>query len=344
MELREMIKILAEASGPSGFENAASAKAAELLKPLADEVSTDVMGNVIGWRRCGKSGAPVVMLDAHMDEVGLIVTGYERGFLRFHNLGGIDARILPALEVTILAPEGPIHGVIDMLPPHVVPPAEREKPLAMDKLFIDAGYGSEEEAKAHVPLGTAVVYSTPCFDMGEYKLGGKALDDRSCAAIILAVMDLLKDKPLSVDVAVHLAVQEEVGGRGALTGAYSIHPQYGIAVDVTFGNSPDTPPHKSMKMNGGAAIGVGPAMARKVSDKLIALGREKNIPFQVEVMGGRSGTDADEIQITQEGVATGVVSLPLRSMHTPVEVIDLRDAQACAELLAAWVESFGEED
>ena len=344
MELQEMIKTLAEASGPSGFENSACAKAAEILAPLVDEVKTDVMGNLIGWRRSGKMGAPVVMLDAHMDEVGLIVTGYERGFLRFHNLGGIDARILPALEVTILAPEGPLHGVIDVLPPHVVPPADREKPLAMDTLFIDAGYESEEEAKAHVPLGTAVAYSTPCFAMGENKLAGKALDDRSCAAIVLAAMEQIRDKPLAVDVAVHLAVQEEVGGRGALTGTYGIHPDYGIAVDVAFGSSPDTPSHKSMKMNGGAAVGVGPAVARKVSDKLIALGKEKNIPFQVEVMGGHSGTDADEIQTTREGVATGVVSLPLRSMHTPVEVLDLRDARACADLLAAWVESFGEED
>jgi len=344
VELKEMIATLAEASGPSGYENAAAAAAGKLLAPLVDEVTTDVMGNVIGWRRCGRSGAPVVMLDAHLDEVGLVVTGYERGFLRFHNLGGIDARILPALEVTLLTPEGPLHGVVDVLPPHVVPPADREKPLAMDKLYIDAGFDSEEEARAHVPMGTAVVYSTPCFAMGEHRLAGKALDDRSCAAIVLAAMAQLRDKPLAVDVAVHLAVQEEVGGRGALPGTYGIHPDYGIAVDVTFGSSPDTPPHKSCKMNGGAAIGVGPAAARSVSDKLIALAEKKAIPYQIEVMGGHSGTDADEIQTTREGVATGVISLPLRSMHTPVEVIDLRDAQAAADLIAAWLESFGEED
>ena len=339
-----MIVTLAQASGPAGFENGAADAARELLAPLVDEVHTDVMGNLIGWRRCGKPGAPVVMLDAHLDEVGLIITGYERGFLRFHNLGGVDPRILPALEVTLLAPEGPIHGVVDVLPPHVVPLADREKPLAMDKLFIDAGFDSEEEAKAHVPLGTAAVYSTPCFAMGDHQLAGKALDDRSCAAIVLAAMEQLRDKPLAADVAVHLAAQEEVGGRGALTGAYSIHPDYGVAVDVTFAASPDTPAHKSMKRNGGAAIGVGPAVTRKVSDKLEQLAKEKDIPYQIEVLGGYSGTDADEIRVTREGVATGVISLPLKSMHTPVEVIDLRDAQAVADLIAAWVESFGEEN
>ena len=309
MELKEMIVTLAQASGPAGFENGAIAAARELLTPLVDEVSTDVMGNLIGWRRCGKPGADVVMLDAHMDEVGLIVTGYERGFLRFHNLGGIDARILPALEVTILAPEGPLHGVVDVLPPHVVPPAEREKPLAMEKLFIDAGFESEEEAKAHVPLGTAVVYSTPCFAMGEFQLAGKALDDRSCAAVILSAMDQLRDKPLAVDLAVHLAVQEEVGGRGALTGAFAIHPDYAVAVDVTFAGAPGTPAHKSMKRNGGTVIDVGPAVTRKVSDKLEQVAKAKNIPYQIEVVGGYSGTDGDEIRVTREGVATGVTRI-----------------------------------
>lgn len=344
MELRDMIAELASRGGPSGFEDGVFETASRLLAPLVDTVETDTLGSLIGIRRCGKKNAPTVMLDAHLDEVGLIVTGYEGGMLRFGSIGGVDERILPACEVILLTKAGPLRGVIDVLPPHVLSAGEREKPLSKDKLFIDAGFTSQEEAERSVPRGTPAVYATPCFALGEHQLAGKSLDDRSCAAILIAAMEKLRDKELAVDVAVHLSSQEEVGGRGARTGAYATNPDYAVAVDVTFGRSPGTPPEKACKMNGSAAVGVGPAASRAVSDKLIALAEDKGIPYQIEVMGGHSGTDADDIMTTRGGVATGVVSLPLKYMHTPVEVIDLRDAEATAELLAAWVESFGEED
>ena len=344
MDLRETIMLLARENGPSGFENHAAAPAKALLEPLADQVYTDVLGNLTAVRRCGREDAPVVMLDAHMDEVGLIVTGYENGSLRFSSLGGVDARVLPATEVKLLTPDGPIRGVIDFLPPHVVPAAEREKPLAMDKLFIDAGFASDEEAEKHVPLGTAAVYASDCFALGENQIAGKALDDRSCAAILIAVMEELKDKPLAVDLVVNLASQEEVGGRGAQVSAYAVNPDYAVAVDVTFGKSPETPAHKCVKMNGGAVVTIGPAASRTVSDKLLSLAKDKEIPYQIEVVGGHSGTDGDDILTSRGGVATGVVSLPLKYMHTPVEVVDVRDAESVVKLLTAWVLSFGEED
>ena len=344
MELRDLITTLASQTGPSGFECRATEKARELLAPLVDEVETDVLGNLIGRKRCGEEKAPVVLLDAHMDEVGLIVTGYEGGFLRFASLGGVDERILPATEVQILTKDGPLHGVIDVLPPHLLSADEREKPLKMDKLFIDAGFADEEEAKKRVPQGTAVSYATPCFAMGEHQLCGKSLDDRSCAAILIKVMEKLSGKKLAVDVAVNLAVQEEVGGKGAVTGTFGVDPDYGLAVDVTFAKTPGCPPDKTSKLTGGAIIGVGPAAARKVSDKLIALAQSRGIPYEIEAMGGYSGTDADDIQISRRGVATGVLSLPLKYMHTPVEVIDLRSCEAVADLIAAWLESFGEEE
>lgn len=225
------------------------------------------MGNLIALRRAGRPGAPTVMLDAHLDEIGLIVTGHEKGFLRFASLGGVDARMLPALEVTLLAPEGPLPGVIDVLPPHVLSPKDQEKPLAEDKLFIDVGL-SQEEAQRRVPPGTPAVFAAPCGMLGEHRLCGKALDDRSCAAIVIQVMEQLRDEPLEVNVAVLLAAQEEVGCRGAVTGAYAVDPEAAIAVDVTHGSTPDAPAHKTFPLNGGAAIGVGPNMTRRISDRL----------------------------------------------------------------------------
>ena len=338
-----MITALADQTGPSGFECRASEMARDLLAPYVDEIGTDVLGNLIAWRRCGQSDAPVVLLDAHMDEVGLIVTGYDKGFLRFDSIGGVDARILPAAEVQILTKDGPIRGVIDMLPPHLLSDEEKEKPLAMDKLFIDAGFADEEEAKRRVPRGTAVSYAAPCLAMGEHRLSGKSLDDRSCAAILIRAMEKLAGKKLAVDVAVNLAVQEEVGGRGAVVGTYAVEPDYALAVDVTFAREPGSPESVSARLPGGAAIGVGPAASRTVSDKLIELAEKNAIPFEIEAMGGSSGTDGDDIQVSRRGVATGVLSLPLRYMHTPVEIIDLRSAEAAADLIAVWIESFGED-
>lgn len=343
MDLQKTIAALCAAEAPSGFEKAAAELAAELMRPLVDEVRVDALGSVTGWKRCGKKNASVVMLDAHLDEVGLIVTGYEGKFLRFGQLGGVDPRMLPAMELSILTKNGPLFGVVDVLPPHVLSEEARNKPVPMEKLFIDAGFETEEEARAAVPKGTPVSYRTPCFAMGEHQLCAKSLDDRSCAAILLSVMDEIKDETLDVDLAVHLAVQEEVGGRGALPGAYAIHPQYGLALDVTFGATPDSPAHETMKMNGGAAIGVGTVCHRSVSDKLEELAKRNSIPYQIEVLPRSTGTDADEMQTSREGVAVGTVSLPLKYMHTPVEVIDLRDALACRDLVCAWLRDLGKE-
>ena len=341
MTLKEMILRLSEAPGPSGREDAAMAVAAELLRPYVDELRRDAMGNLIALKRCADVGAPTVMLDAHMDEIGLIVTGYEKGFLRFQSLGGVDARMLPALEVRLLTEE-PLYGVIDTLPPHILSAEEREKPLPMDKLYIDVGLG-EEEIRRHVPLGTPAVFTTKCFELGENRLCGKSLDDRSCAAILIRALQLLEAEKLCCHVALLLSVQEEVGCRGAVTGAYNVAPEAAIAVDVTHGQSPDAPKSETFALGGGPVIGLGPNMTRSVSDKLLALAKNADMETQLEVMPGHSGTDAWPIQISREGVATGVLSLPLRYMHTPVEVLDLRDAENCAKLLALWLADYGKE-
>lgn len=341
MELKEMIICLSEADGPSGHEGAAMRAAEELLHPYVDNIRRDVMGNLIAMKKCENPHAPTVMLDAHMDEIGLIVTGYEKGFLRFQALGGVDSRMLPALEVKVLADE-PLYGVIDTLPPHLLGAEEREKPLAADKLFIDVGL-DEAEVRNRVPLGTPVVFTTRCAELGENRLCGKSLDDRSCAAILIRALQLLEGQELSCHVVLLLAVQEELGCRGAITGAYSVAPEAAIAVDVTHGQSPDAPKSETFVLGGGPAVGVGPNINRAVSDKLIALAGTAEIGVQVEVIPGHSGTDAWPIQISREGVATGVLSLPLRYMHTPVEVLDLRDAENCARLLALWLADYGKE-
>jgi len=341
-ELRELTARLCAVPGPSGSEGDVREMLRGLLLPLADEVTEDVMGNLLAVKRCGRENAPRLLLDAHLDEVGLIVTGYDKGFLCFGSLGGIDPRMLPAREVEVLC-DPPLRGVIDTLPPHILKAADMDKTMERDKLRIDVGL-SEESVRERVPLGTPAVFISDCIALGKNRLCSRALDDRACAAILLRVLQCLQDKELKVDLYLQFASQEELGTRGAITGTFSARPDEALVVDVTHGRTPDAKKEETLPLGGGAAIGLGPNMTRRMSDRLLALAKEREIPHQVEVLRGNSGTDAWAIQVSRAGVATALISLPLRYMHTPVETMDLRDADAVVRLLCAYVESFGKED
>ena len=336
MELIELTQRLSGLSGPSGFEQPVCEYVANYLHPFADEVRTDVLGNVAAFKRCGVPGAKTVLLDAHMDEIGLIVTGTKNGYLTFGTLGGIDQRMLPAREVLVLT-DPPLFGVIAALPPHVLTEEERGKAVGADKLYIDVGLDRESLEKA-VPPGTPVVYASSCEALGEGQLCGKALDDRACAAIIIKTFERLCAKKLNVDVCCLVSTQEEVGHRGAKVAAWNIRPDQALVVDVTHGRTPDAP-RAACQCGHGPAIGIGPNIHRAMATELLALADELGIACQREaVPGGNSGTNAEAVQISRAGVATALVSLPLKYMHTPVEVVCREDMTACVELLTAYVE------
>lgn len=342
MKIRDDAKTLCDLSGPSGFEQRVAKKATELLRPLMDEVWTDRLGSVIAVRRCGKPNARKVLLDAHLDEIGLIVTGIEEGFLRFSTIGGVDPRMLPDREVMVLT-EPPIVGVCVCLPPHVQSAADFDRSTPIDELYIDIGF-SQEQALAHVPIGTPMVYRTSGFDLMNGRFCSKALDDRSCFASLLRTAELLKDKELNVDFYIVGSSFEEVGCRGIGPAAYAIAPDVGIAVDVTHAKTPDSGGDVPFELGSGAAIAVGTVATRWVSNKLIALAKEREIPHSIEVTAYPDGTNAYLLQIAREGIASCLVSLPIRYMHTPVEVMDAQDGESVAQLLAAFVETLGEED
>jgi len=340
MQLKELIMSLASAAGPAGFEDRARDMAKEYIAPYVDEIKTDVMGNLIAVKRCGKPGAKSIMLDAHIDEIGMIITGYEKGYLRFATLGGIDQRMLPACEVMILADE-PIYGVIDVMPPHALSSEDMDKSLPADKLFIDIGM-SQEEAEKAVPVGTPAVFAGNTVSLGDGAICGKALDDRSCAAIIIKTMEELSRRTLDVDVYCLFSTQEELGCRGAIVGAYGAAPDYAIALDVTFGSSPDSPKHMTMEMGKGAAIGVGPNMNRRFTQYIINTAKENDLDYQIEVAPGNSGTNGWVIQVSREGVATALISLPIKYMHSPVETMLISDAENIVALLTETVANAGE--
>ena len=336
MTIKETTRELCALSGPSGFEEAVARRAKELLEPLVDEITADSMGNVLALRRCGKPGARQLLLDAHLDEVGFIVTEVTEGFLKFSALGGLDERTLPGREVRVLAPEGPLYGVVACLPPHVLTAEQKEQAVEIKNLFIDLGF-SQAEAEKRVPIGTPGVFEGPMFDLQGDNFVSKALDDRICAAVVLQVLENLKGKELPCDLAVMFSAQEEVGLRGATPGAFRLAPDWCIAVDVTHARTPDAPKGETFEAGKGCTVGVGPNANRAMTKAIMDAAKEKEIPYSVEVMPRSSGTNGWAIQITRQGVATAIVSVPVKYMHSPVEAASLADAEAAADLITAFI-------
>ena len=334
--MRQALERLCTCTAPSGFEAPAAAVAAELLRPLVDEVSIDRMGNVLGVRRSKTPGAPKLLLDAHLDEIGLIATGVEDGFLRFRSIGGVDPRMLPGRELVVLT-DPPLRGLVAC-------PAggDEDKSVPLNELYVDVGL-SQEEAERAVPVGTPMVYRAGCFPLGEEQMCGKSMDDRACFVTLLRAAELLRDRELDVELHIMGSTREEVSGAGAVVGTWAVAPDFCVAVDVTHGKTPDGPADKTFALGGGPAIGVGPNMTRWMTERMIAKAREHSIPYQLEIMSGHTGTNGWEMQISREGVATSVLSLPLKYMHTPVETLSLADMEGVAQLLAAFAENLGKE-
>lgn len=341
MDVKEALRKLCTQYGPSGHEIPAAETALELLRPLVDEVEIDVMGNVTGLLRCGKPNAKTLLLDAHLDEVGFMVANIEDGFLRFRS-AGIDHRLLADREV-IVCTEKPLFGVISCLAPHVQKAGDADKAPAVEELAIDIGMTQEEAQKA-VPIGTPVVFRQPFLSLQGNRVCSKSLDDRSCFVILLRALELLREMDRDVDIVVLGSVCEEVGGWGAQTAAWRLAPDWCVAADVTFAQSPGVSEDQApCKLGDGPAIGVASITPPWMSDRLKAKAKAGDIPYKVEVLSGFTGTNGDEFHSAREGIATAVVSLPLKYMHTPVEVIDLEDIEHTAKLLAAFAKDLGRE-
>lgn len=330
-------------NGPSGFEQRVAEKAAALMQPFMDEACLDPFGNAVGIRRCGKPGAKKLLLDAHLDQIGLMVTGMEDGYLRFCTIGGVDPRMLPDRELTILT-DPPVFGVVACLPPHVQSSEEYNKSIPVSELWIDVGL-SQEEAQKCIPVGTPAVFRGPMIGLGESQLSGRSMDDRSCFVALLRTAELLSGKELDVDLIILGSTREEISGAGARVGTFSLNPDCCVAVDVTHGKTPDAPASKNrvFDLKGGPVIGIGPNMTRWMTGRMIETAKSLELPYQLEAMAGHSGTNGWHMQTVREGIATSVVSLPLKYMHSPIETLDIGDIESVARLLAGFAENLGRE-
>ena len=329
MNMKEALLALSACAGPSGAEQGVYETAKRLLSPYVRSVTRDVSGNLIGIRTAGTRTTDCILLDAHLDEVGMRVSDYDGGLLKFVSIG-IDPRILPGLEVQVCT-QPPVYGVVSGKLGK-----DEDAAADLEQLRIDCGMDAAE-AKRLVPIGTRVVYHTQAFPLGEKAICGKSLDDRACFVILCRVMELLQDETLPMDVCVVGSVQEEYTAVGAKTAAYNMMPTEAIVTDVSFAETPNTPKRDSSPLGSGPMIGIGPLLSRRMSKTLIDLAKQHEIPFTREILPDGTGTNADEIQISREGVAVCTVSLPLRYMHTPYEVVDLDDMEHCAQLIAKYI-------
>ncbi len=330
--LKNMIFELSEANGTPGEESEISNIIEKYVSGFA-EVKRDSFGNVTARLPAGEK---TILLDAHMDRIGMIVTGIEDGgFLRVAKCGGMDARVLAAQDVIIWGRE-PVYGVVTSTPPHLSTPEDAKKAKDFDSILIDTGM-TKQEAEKLISPGDRITVKCPHGELENGRIFGAALDDRAgCAAIIRAaeLVAKIKERP---SVELLFSSQEETGGDGAVTGSFNIDADECIAVDVSFADAPDMPSEKCGKLNKGPMIGIAPVLDYRISQKLKAIAEEKKIPYQLELMGDSTGTNADHIAISKGGVRTGLISIPQRNMHTGVEIIALDDVENSARLIAEYI-------
>lgn len=334
MEIKEILETLCNAEGVSGDEYSACAAAAELLGKYTDTVETDKFGSVTAFIGDKSSDKPTVMLEAHIDEIGFIVTYIDdKGFIKVGNCGGTDRRLYAAQTVIIHGKEK-VKGVISTLPPHVA--SDSNKTMKTSEIAIDTGY-SKAELQNLISLGDRVTIASPFTSLLGTRVSGKAVDNRAGVAAIIYAVSLISGKKLPYNLEILFASQEEVGSRGAKIASFNSSADIAIATDVSYAYTSDAKREQCGDMGKGAMIGISPALDKGLTKELKTIAENRKISFQYEVMGGRTGTDADDISVSRGGVKTALLSIPIKYMHTPVETVDTEDIRAVGEIMAEFI-------
>ncbi|UXM84302.1 M42 family metallopeptidase [Methanococcus aeolicus] len=343
MTVVNYLKELSTMEGISGREDRIRDYMEEELKKYCDEVFIDKFGNLIAKK--GNTGKKI-MIAAHMDEIGLMVKYIDdKGFLKFVKIGGINDQMLLNQKVVVHTDNGDIIGVLGSKPPHKMKEEERNKLMKSEFMFIDIGAKNKEDAEnMGVEIGSWISFKTEFDVLGNNRITGKAFDDRAGCAVLLDVAKKLKDMELNCQLYLVGTVQEEVGLKGAKTSAFGINPDIAFALDVTIcGDHPGiTMEDAAVEMGKGPVFGIVDAAGRgliahpKVITMVKEVSKKYDIPVQYEVGDGGT-TDATSIQLTQDGVPTGVISVPSRYIHTPVEMIDIEDLEKTSDLMLKCV-------
>ncbi|MBD3184569.1 M20/M25/M40 family metallo-hydrolase [Candidatus Poribacteria bacterium] len=338
MELKDVLQELTEAWGISGFEEKAEDVTVKHLSTYSDEIKADGLGSVVALKRGEQTDGRryKILLAAHLDQIGLMITKIEDGgFMHMTKIGGIDESILPGQRVHIMGKEI-IDGVIGAKPPHLQESGESNKVISISDMYIDTGR-SKEELEKMVEVGTLAKIESEFIELSNGCLAMQAMDDRAGVASLVETLRRLQIRRHQWDVYAVATAQEEVSGLGAMSTAFRIEPDLAIAIDVTFGDGPGIPEQRSYELGKGPAIGIGPNFHPKISKKLCDLASEYSIPNQSEYAPYPGGTDAYSLQVSQVGIPSGLLSIPLRNMHSTVELLKLVDIKNLAELLSVFI-------
>lgn len=332
---------LIKTPSPSGYEEKIQSVVREYAKGFADKITTDVHGNVIAARN---PDAPFrVMFSGHCDQLGVIVNYIDSdGFVYILPLGGWDPQTLVGVHVTIWAKKGPVEGVIGRKAIHLLTEDERKRVPKITDLWVDIGAKSKEEAEEVLRVGDCGTIPLEYRELLNERISAPATDDKAGVWVVMEALRRIDPSKLKVGVFAVSTVQEEVGLRGAKTSCYGIDPQVGIAVDVTHATDCPTIDKKvsgDVKLGGGPAIGKGPNMNMRLVDQLLDVAEANNIDYQLCAENRITGTDAAMLQVSRAGLAAGLISIPNRYMHTPVEIVSWEDMDAAANLLARYCES-----
>ncbi len=336
------LKQMISAPGLSGHEAPVRKLIENAWRPLTHELNVSRLGSLHGLRRgAAAQPRPSVLLAAHMDAIGLMVTGLRGEWLRVAAVGGVDGRVLPGQPVLVHASRGPagrqdLPAIIAMPVGNLLPPALKENPIPIEHLWVDTGL-SESELKALVRVGDLVSFAQPPLETAGETLAGHTLDNRASIAALTVCLDLLQTRDHLWDVWAVATTQEEVGAWGAATSAFQLQPSLAVAIDVTWASGPGSSGYKTFPLGKGPTLAWGPDIHPKLYKAFEDLARRLEIPYVMEPAPTHTGTDAYTLQIAQEGIPCMVLGLPLRYMHTPVEMVALKDIARIGRLLAEFV-------
>ena len=335
MDLKTLITSLCALYSVSGAEAASTDGAARILYDLFDEHETDGVGNHVFIKRCGRKNAPKILIDAHFDEIGMMVTDItEEGFVRFTNVGGVDTRILPGAKLIIYGKKT-VEGIVCTMPTKLLGNDPEALP-EIGQLYIDTGWSAHELKKMisnGSPVGFMPTYTTLLGD----RLAGKAFDDKACGACIAYGIGAVKAEDMAGDVYFLFSSGEETSTLGAVTAGGRIRPDYAMVIDVTHASTPETADLPLAAFGSGGVLDYAPITNRHLTNMTKQLLTEAGIPFICGATGGSTGTNANRLWMTGDGVPTVLFSLPIKNMHSSTEVLDMRDAHAVANAVSAFV-------
>ncbi len=342
-DILPFLKSIISVAGLSGYETPVATLIEQKWTPLVDELNRSKLGSIHGLKKgsvSGKDSRPSVLIATHMDAIGLMVTRIVDGFIYVTNIGGIDARVLPGTPVIVHASKSgeELYGVVAMPPANLLPEGQSSGAIALKYLLIDTGLTAREVSK-RVHIGDRVSFNTEPVEMSGGCVSGHTLDNRASVAALTICLEELKSKSHVWDVWALASVQEETSFGGSLTSTYQLRPTIAIALDMTFGKGTGSNDYQAFPIGKGLTLGIGPSIHPFLHKRIKEVAERVEIPVKDEAMPAYSSTDADAMQLTAEGIPTMVVSIPQRYMHTPVEMVALKDIQRAGRLLAEFVAS-----